>query len=172
MNMEVELISVGQIVNTQGHKGEVKVLPLSDYPERFKPNSEFLAEKDNVQTKLTVLEVRPHKKCLAIRFKEIPDMDTAENYKGTVLKVDKSQLPELPEGTYYVFDIIGLNVMTEEGVSLGKVKDVVQTGANDVYVVTGQGKDYLIPGLKNVVRSIDQERKLMVIRPLDGLLDI
>jgi len=172
MSDEVKLISVGEIVNTHGVRGDVRVYPLTDFPERFKKNGVFLLEKDNTTRHLTIDSAKPHKNLLLVKFKEIDDMDSAEGIKGGLLKVPREQLTELPPDTYYVFDIIGMEVVTEEGLKLGTVSDVVQTGSNDVYVVKGTEKEYLIPALKEVVKSIDKSGGQILIRPLDGLLDL
>ncbi|MHB9096157.1 MAG: ribosome maturation factor RimM [Eubacteriales bacterium] len=170
--MKANLISVGEIINTHGIKGELKVRPLTDFPERFETSSVLLMEKDGQTKQLTVERARPQKNMLIIKFKEIPDMDSAEELKGGMLKITRDQLPELPEDTYYIFEIIGLEVRTEDGRILGRVRDITQTGSNDVYIVAGQTKEYLIPGLKEVVKSLDKEKGVMVIKPLDGLLEI
>lgn len=172
MNTDNNFISVGEIVNTHGIKGEVKVISLSDYPERFKTGNQLIAEKNGRLSKLTIDQVRTQRNVLLIKFREIVDMDAALEMKGAVLKIDKEQLPQLPDGTYYIFDIIGLAVSTEDGQPLGTVKDVIQTGSNDVFVVTGEAKEYMIPGLKEIVKLIDREKGIMIIRPLDGLLDL
>jgi len=121
---------------------------------------------------LTIEKIRPQKNLLIIKFKEIPDMNSAEEIKGGVLKITRDELMELPKDTFYIFDIIGMKVETEEGQNLGTIKDIIKTGSNDVYVVAGETKQYLIPALKDIVRSIDKDQKVMVIKPLDGLLDI
>ncbi len=167
-----KLITVGEVLNTQGHKGEVKVRPLTDFPERFTPNAVLLLEKNGQYRPLTVEKARSHKNLLVIKFKEIPDMNSAEEIKGTLLKITRDQLAELPGDSYFIFEIIGMEVVTAEGQLLGRVKDVMQTGSNDVYIVTGQTKDYLIPALKKIITQIDKENQRMVIEPLEGLLDL
>lgn len=172
MSQEISLISIGEITTTQGHRGDVRVLPLTDFPERFRVNACLIMEKAGQTRTLTIERVRPHKNLLIIKFKEIPDMNSAGEIKGGVLKITRDELKDLPEDTFYVFDIIGMKVKTEEGVELGIIKDIIQTGSNDVYVVAGETKQYLIPALKEIVRQIDKSQKIMVIKPLDGLFDI
>lgn len=172
MSQENNLISVGEVTTTQGHRGEVRVLPLTDFPERFRANAGLLLEKAGQTRNLTIERVRSHKNMLIVKFKEIPDMNSAEELKGGVLKITRDELKVLPEDTYYIFEIIGMRVETDQGVTLGTICDVIQTGSNDVYVVTGETKQYLIPGLKEIVRHIDKSQKIMVIKPLDGLLDL
>jgi len=172
MKPKVNLISVGEIVNTHGIKGEVKVRILTDYPERFKKDGVFLLEKNSQISELTVENVKPLKNFLIIKFYEIDDIDHAETFKGELLKIPLNQLKELDKDTYYIFDIIGMEVFTEEGLLLGNVKNIFQTGSNDVYLVAGQSKEYLIPALKQVVKNIDKEAQKITIKPLDGLLDL
>lgn len=166
------LISVGEIINTQGHRGEVRVWPLTDFPERFKENTVLMCEKGGVITGLTIEKVRPQKNFFVIKFKEIADMNAAEDIVGSVIKINPDELTELPADTYYIFDIIGMNVVTDEGQELGAVRDVIQTGSNDVYIVKGTEKEYMIPALKEVVLNIDKDAKRIVIKPLNGLLDL
>lgn len=172
MSQEINMISIGEITTTQGHRGEVRVLPLTDFPERFRVNACLAMEKAGKTRNLTIETVRSQKNLLIIKFKEIPDMNSAEEIKGGVLKITSDQLKNLPDDTFYIFDIIGMTVETEEGEKLGIIKDIIQTGSNDVYVVAGETKEYLIPALKEIVRRIDKNEKLMVIKPLEGLLDI
>lgn len=172
MTPEDTLISVGEITNTHGVKGEVRVRILTDFPERFVKGSVFQSENDQGRQELTVEKVKPFKNVLLVKFRGIDDLNQAEALKGALLKVKKDQLKELGPDTYYVFDIIGMEVVTEEGQVLGQVRDVVQTGSNDVYVVTGESKEFLIPALKHVVKQVDKRNRRITIQPLEGLLDL
>lgn len=172
MKPEANLISVGEIINTHGIKGEVKVRILTDYPERFNKDGVFLMEKNGQTRELAVENVKSLKNFLIVKFHGIDDIDHAETFKGELLKIRQDQLKELDKDTYYIFDIIGMEVFTEEGLLLGNVKDIFQTGSNDVYLVAGQTKEYLIPALKEVVKNIDKEGRKITIKPLDGLLDL
>lgn len=172
MSQEDSLISIGEITTTQGHRGEVRVFPLTDFPERFRIGAGLNWEKAGETRKLTIERVRQQKNLFIIKFKEIPDMNAAEGLRGGLLKIAREELKDLPADTFYIFDLIGMNVETDKGESLGLIKDVIQTGSNDVYVVAGEAKQYLIPALKEIVRSIDKNQKRMVIKPLDGLLDL
>lgn len=167
-----ELISVGQIINTQGHRGEVRVWPLTDNPKRFQANDVFVAELNQKTFNLTVDSVRNQKNFLVIKFREIEDMNAAEKMKNALLKIPKDQLIDLPEDTFFIFEIIGMDVYTDEGFYLGKVKDVTQTGSNDLYTVKGESKEYLIPAVKNIVREISREEKKITITPVEGLLEL
>ncbi len=172
MTAKDDLITVGEIVNTQGNKGEVKVRPLTDFPERYRVNGDLVLDRNGLRRHLTVEKVREHKNFFIVKFREIPDMNSAEEIKGAMLKITRDQLAELPEDTYFIFEIVGMEVQTEDGRSLGRIKEVVQTGSNDVYVVGGKTKDYLIPAVKEIIKNVDKSKRLIVINPLEGLLEL
>lgn len=159
-------------MNTQGIKGEVRVLPLTDYPERFKELEQVNIHINNASTTYQIDYVRPHKKFMIIKFKQVADINEAEKLKGALIKITRDQLMPLAEGHYYIFQIIGLDVFDLEGTKLGKIKQVLQTGSNDVYVTKpAQGNDILIPALKSVVKEINIEANRMVVELPEGLLD-
>lgn len=168
-----ELLDVGRVVNTHGHRGEVKVIPLTDYPGRLKEIDNMFFGLGNKIRKLTVKSVKFHKNFAIMGFNEVEDMNAAESLKNGFLKITKDQLRELPEDNYYIFDILGLEVFTDTGEYLGEISDVLQTGANDVYEVKNHklGKTYLIPAIKQIVKSVDLKTKEMIIMPMEGLLD-
>jgi len=148
------------------------VLPLTDYPERFNELDEVNIHINGTSTIYQIDSVRPHKKFIVIKFKQVADINDAEKLKGALIKITRNQLMPLTEGHYYIFQIIGLDVFDPEGVKLGKIKQVLQTGANDVYVIKpADGKDILIPALKTVVKKIDIEANRMVVELPEGLLD-
>lgn len=168
--MNEQYITVGEIVNTQGIRGEVRVLPTTDYPERFHKTNTILMLLKNQRLKYTIEKAWPHKQFVIIKFAEIPDIDAAEKLKGGLLQVTRQELTALPKGSHYVFDIVGLKVY-EEGQPLGEVVQVLRTGANDVYVVKRpEGKDLLIPALKSVVKKIDLDQGVMDVLLPEGLL--
>lgn len=157
-------IAIGKIVGTYGHRGMMKVLPLTDFPDRFFEMDRVTLEQDGKQKEYTVAEVKRHKKHVLISLVEVSDMSGAEVLRGSLIKIGREELAPLPEGSYYIFDIIGLKVFTAEGGYIGVVEDVIQTGANDVYVVgTGDLAPVLVPALKDVVREVDIEGGRMVI---------
>jgi len=164
------LITIGKIVSTQGHRGEVRVLPYTDFPERFKTMKEILVTLDGQTRVMHPEKVWEHKSFIIIKFKEVPDMNQAELLRNALIQITPEDLAELPEQTYYIFQIIGLEVYTEEGRFLGKIKEVLATGCNDVYVVGREGqKDLLIPALKTVVKDINLDKKTMVVELMEGL---
>lgn len=167
-----EYISIGKVVNTQGHRGAVRVLPLTDFPERFETMSVVQVYHLGRRRAFHIEETGRHKKFIIIKFKEVADMNAARELKGALLQVTRDELVPLPEDTYYIFDIIGLNVFTVEGRPLGRVRDVLSTGANDVYIVEKEdNKPLLVPALKQVVREIDLAGGRMVVDLPPGLMD-
>lgn len=169
--MAEEYIRIGKILNTQGHRGAVRVLPLTDYPERFTKMRRVLISIKGSRREYSIEEAYPHKKFFIVKFKEVADMNAAEELKGGLLEVARDQLVPLPEDSFYIFDIVGLGVYDPGGQRLGEITEVIQTGANDVYVVETGGRPLLIPALKQVVREIDLTGGRMVVELPEGLVD-
>lgn len=168
-----KLITIGQIVATHGYKGEVKVQPLTDFPKRFELlKSVFCQVKDDLFC-FTIESVRYHKNFVLLKFVEIDDMNKAESLKNGLLRIKQEELMPLPEGHYYIFQIIGLEVYTVEGEYLGTVSDVQKTGGNDVYYVRHPktGKEVLIPAVKEFIVDINLEEQKILVKTLPGLLD-
>ncbi|MCL6559639.1 MAG: ribosome maturation factor RimM [Firmicutes bacterium] len=168
--MNENLITIGKIVNTQGHRGAVRVLPLTDFPERFAAMDRIRVTLKDGKKEFRIEPAQPYKKFIIMKFKEIPDMNAAETLKGGILQVPREELVALPEGNYYIFDIVGLTVYDSLGGRLGEVTDVLQTGSNDVYVVETGGKPLLVPALKQVVKEIDPAGRRMVVDLPEGLV--
>ena len=161
----MELIEIGQIVNTHGIRGEVKLNPWTDDIGDLLELEVFYLRQGEA---LHVQQSRIHKNCVIIRFEEVADRNAAERMKGTVLFTEKT---ELPEGRYYIADLLGLDVY-EEDKRLGVVRDIFATGANDVYdIKTAEGKSILIPAISGVILSIDTENKRIDVKLPAGLLD-
>lgn len=161
-------IVIGKIVAPFGVRGEVKVLALTDFPERFDAGAKMRAKPAKGETRtLTVSTSRPHKDGLVIKYIDVDSADSAEELRSAELVISESELGQLPDSSFYVFDLLGLKVTTEDGCDQGEVVEVLQGGANDVYV-TSTG--LCIPALKNVVSRVDLERGVMVIRAVPGLL--
>ncbi|PKM82626.1 MAG: 16S rRNA processing protein RimM [Firmicutes bacterium HGW-Firmicutes-14] len=167
-----DMIAVGRVINTQGHRGEVRVWPLTDFPERFSQGKTVILQKEGTARRLTVEKMRSQKNFLVIKFVEIPDMNAAEDIKEGYLMIGRDELTKLPEDTFYIFEILDMQVVLADGTVLGKVKDVVQAGGNDIYVVAGRIKDYQIPAVKEIVKLIDRENRRIIINPPEGLLDL
>lgn len=168
---EAGYFTIGKILKTQGHRGAVRVLPLTDYPERFKNMDLVKISVRGSRREYKIEEAYPHKKFIIVKFKEIADMNAAEELVGGHLEVTRDELTPLPDDSFYIFDLIGINVFDATGTPLGKLTDVIQTGANDVYVVETGGKPILVPALKQVVREIDVPGRRMVVELPEGLVD-
>ena len=169
--MKQEYFEIGQIVNTFGIKGFVKVMPFTDDITRFEQLEHVLVVKGGRKTEMTIEEVKYHKNMVLLKFKGIEDMNQAENIKGLYLQIHRKDAIPLPEDTYFIADLIGLEVYTEEGKLLGKVDDIYSTKANDVYVVKDElGKQILLPGIGEVIKDIDLEKEMITVHLLEGLV--
>jgi 16S rRNA processing protein RimM len=156
------LITIGKIVAPHGVRGDVRVIPLTDFPQRFNGLKKVLLEDGKA---LTVEESRPNKQQFLLKFRGYDDRDKVEPLRGKLLKVTREELTELPEGHYYTFDIIGLDVFDESGVFIGVVKDILATGANDVYIAEKENaQPILIPAIKDVVKAIDLAGKRIIVK--------
>lgn len=139
-----EYFEVGQIVNTFGIKGQLKVKPFTDNINRFEELKTVYICKKNEMKKVEIEDVKYNKQCVLLKIKGIEDLTEAEKYKGLFLKIDRKDAKKLPKDTYFIADILGLEVYTEEGELLGKVDDIFPTGANDVYVVKDEMRKTII----------------------------
>ncbi len=164
-----EYIKVGKIVNTHGVKGCLKCIPLTDDMERFDELEYVYTEKDNKKRKINNAWYR--KGLVYLELEDINDMDAAESLRNTFISIYDDQLRELPEGSYYLFDLEGMEVYSDLGEYIGKISEVYQTGANDVYEVVDKKKSYLIPAVKEVVKEVSVNEKKMVIHVIEGLLE-
>ena len=155
-------ITIGKILSPQGVRGEVRIQPLTDFPERFKKLKIALLDDG---TSLPVESVRYHQEVILLKFRGLDDRNAVESLKHKLIKVEREDLIPLPEGHYHIFDIIGLSVYNESEEYLGKISDVLQTGSNDVYIVEQNNKSpLLIPGLKTVVLQIDIANGKMIVK--------
>jgi len=168
----MNLIEVGKIINTHGLRGEVKVMPWTDTPDVFEDLERVFIKNRQGEKELTIRNIKYQKNNLIIKFAELERIEEAELLKNSILLADREDLGELPEGVYYITDLIGLCVVNEEENKIGTLSDVLQTGANDVYVVKREGaKDLLIPVIDGVVLSVDLEEKKVTVRLMEGLDD-
>ncbi len=134
--MSEKLVTVGRIVNSHGIRGELKVVPETDFPERFdKGNALIIVDSQNKQTPVTVQTSRLHKNMFILQFDQFSNINDVEKFKGSLLKIEAKEQQPLEEGEYYYHEIIGCKVITEEGQELGLVSEVLTPGANDVWVV-------------------------------------
>ena len=155
-------IAIGKAVAPHGVRGDVRVIPLTDFPDRFRAMKNVQLEDGRI---LDIEGVKYHNQYIHLKFRGIDDRDAAQTLKGKLLMVDRADLVKLPAGQYYIFDIIGLSVFDEAGANLGTVTDVLATGANDVYITEREGqKPLLIPAIKDVVKEIDIPGGKMTVR--------
>lgn len=163
-------LEIGQIVNTFGIKGEVKVVPFTDDINRF-DDLEKVYVKTRKDSKLYKVEnVRYHKNMVLLKFKGINNLEDAETLKNTFLEVDREDAIPLEEGTYFIVDLIGLDVYTDDGKLLGKVDDIYNTGANDIYVIKDElGKQILLPGIEEVIKEVKLEDRI-IVHLISGLI--
>lgn len=166
-----EFLEIGQIVNTFGIKGMVKVKPFTDDIRRFDDLEKVYVETNKSKKQYELEEVKYHKDMVLIKFKGINSIEAAENLRNSYLKVNRKDEPELEEGTYYIVDLIGLDVYSDEGKLLGKVDDVFNNGSCDIYAVKDElGKQLLLPAISDVIKEINLEQKKIVAHILKGLI--
>ncbi len=165
------LLEIGQIVNSYGIKGFLKVVPFTDDVHRYDDLKTIYIEKNKKITQMEIEEVKYHKNLVLIKLKGIDDINDTLEYKNCYIKIDRKDAVKLPDDTYFIVDLIGLEVVTEEGLLLGTLIDVFPTGSNDVYVVKDElGKQTLLPAIGEVIKDVDIENKKMIVHLLEGLI--
>lgn len=165
--------NVGKIVNTQGIKGEIRVISSTDFPEeRFaKGNFLYIEVAPNDLIEVKVSSHRIHKNFHLLSFVGLDNINDVEKYKGKLLKISDDQLTDLDEGEFYYHEIIDCEVFTEDGEKIGIIKEILSPGANDVWVVKRPGeKDLLLPYIEEVVKEVDIENKKVIVHLMEGLL--
>jgi len=169
--MMVDFLKVGKIVNTHALKGEVRVVSHSDFKdERFAKGAQLFIAFNGEHVEVEIENHRMNKNLDLLKFKGIDSINDVEKYKGCELLVDGSELGELDENEFYYHEIIGCTVSTVEDEVLGMIADVIQTGANDVWIVKQQGvKDLLIPYIDDVVKEVDIQAKTVKVELLEGM---
>lgn len=160
-------IVTGRIVGPFGIRGEVKVIPTTDFPDRFEVGTEVTLSLEGGHKTFRIQRSRFHRSGFLLKLEGIDTRDAAEQLRGVDIVIDESELRDLGPDRYYIFEIVGLRVVTEDGREQGIITEVLQGGANDVYV-TSTG--LCIPALKTVVVRVDLEHQLMTIRPMPGML--
>lgn len=167
-----EYFEVGQIVNTFGIKGFVKVKPFTDENSRFEElKTVYIVQKDKMQ-EIEIEEVGYQKELVLLKLKGIDNLTEAEKYKGLYLKIARKDAKKLPKDTYFIADLLGLEVYTDEGELLGNLEDIFNSGASDIYVVKNQitGKQILLPSIKEVLKDIDLENEKITVHLIKGLI--
>lgn len=166
------LLQVGAITSTHGIRGEVKVFPTTDDVNRFKKLKEVVLDTGKEQITLQIQGVKFFKQFVILKFKGIDNINDIEKYKGKSLFVTRENAVKLEKDEYFIADILGSTVEDEDGNILGTLKDVIVTGANDVYVVENEeGKELLFPAIKECVLNVDLEQSKITVHIMPGLLD-
>ena len=169
------MFEIGIITKPQGIRGEVRVLPTTDDPSRFEllVNDEITLRLKNKEQAYKLLQARLHKNIVIIKLEGINDRNAAETLINNIITIPDDKALPLDEGEYFIRDLIGLSVETETGEHLGKIGKVLQTNANDVYVIDAtEGDSFMIPATKNVVLSVCMTDKKMTIRLMEGLREL
>lgn len=166
-----EFLEIGQIVNTFGIKGFVKVNPFTDDINRFDNLKKVYIKNKSQKYELEIEEVKYHKNMVLIKFKGIDKVEDAESLRNSYILVNRKDEKDLDEGTYYIVDLLGLDVYTDEDELLGKLEDIYNTGSNDIYVVKNElGKQILLPAIKDVIKEINIENRKIIVHIINGLL--
>ena len=166
-----DLLQVGVITSTHGVRGEVKVFPTTDDPRRFKGLKKVTLDTGKERKELHIQGVKFFKQFVILKFEGIDNINDVEKYKRCPLLVTREDAVPLEEDEYFIADMIGMEVATEDGESFGTLKDVIGTGANDVYVVESlRYGDVLIPAIKECILSVDIEEKKMKVHLMEGLI--
>ena len=166
-----ELLQVGVITSTHGVRGEVKVFPTTDDAARFKQLKHVLLDTGREMKPLEIQGVKFFKQFVILKFKGIDNINDIERYKRCSLLVERKDAVELKEDEYFIADMIGIQVETEDGEVFGTLKDVMETGANDVYVIdTEEHGEVLVPAIKECILDVDVENRKMTIHLMDGLI--
>ena len=168
-----QYLRVGVITAPHGLHGEVRVYPTTDDPARFKKLKKAWIDLGRERIPVTVTQAKFSKNMVILRFQESDSIEKSEAFRGRDLLVTRDQAVELSEDEYFIADLIGLRVVTDEGTCFGTVRDVMQTGASDVLVLSGADeKEYLFPFIRDCVRSVSLPEKTVTVHILDGLLDL
>ena len=169
MSERPRYLAVGRITRAHGIRGEVAVLPLTQVGSRFERGSRLLADESD-ERPMVVSSCRPHRDRMLVFFEGVADRDAAEALQGTYLFVPASDAPPLPEGEFWPHELIGCEVVTDGGLTLGRLQEVIRTRANDVWTVRGDdGGEVLVPALRTVVEDVDLVARRIVVREVPGL---
>lgn len=167
-----DLLRIGVVTTTHGLRGEVKVFPTTDDARRFDKCDEVILEGRNEQLVLHVERVKYFKNIVIVKFKEFHDISEVERFRKYDIMVTREHAVPLEEGEYFICDIIGAQVVEEDGTSIGTVKDVLETGANNVFVIqTDDGKEVLFPSIPECIKRVDVEKKEVVAFIMPGLME-
>ncbi len=167
---ELRYLAVGRIVRAHGLRGEVSVTLLTDFPERFETTKWVYLGNEFEATPYRLEKYRWHKDNVLLTLAGVADRNAAEQLKGQFVQVPLEEAVPLPDGLYYFYQLIGLRVESTEGEFLGAITDVLETGANNVYVVQQENREILLPAIPDVVKKIDITQGIMVVQLIEGLI--
>jgi len=166
------LVTIGKAIKTFGVKGEMKIEPLTDFPERFRDLQRiYLVSPAGKEIVCEVRSVRNAGGAIYLLFAGYDTPEKARVLNGWLLKIPEAETVPLPDGSYYWFELMGMEVVSESGEKLGAIVDIFQTGSNDVYVLKKGRKEIYVPATKEVIRQVDKKARRMTIRVLEGLLE-
>jgi len=164
----LEFITIGQVVAPWGIKGKLKVAVITDFPQRFVPHSQIYVNRQP----MTIVSTEWHKGRAIIKLDTIDSIEQAEKLRGQAVEIPRSQVQPLPEGQYYHFQLIGLEVWTSQGELLGNITQILTAESNDNYVVSGAKGEILIPAIEDVVKCVDLDNGRITIEAINGLLNL
>ncbi len=167
-----QLITIGKITKNQGNKGEVKVSILTDFPERFYDLDKIIVENNNQQQEFNIENIRYHKQALILKLKGINDIQQALSLKNKYIKIKEKDLIPLKKDEYYIYQLLGCEIITLDNKKIGHLKEVETNKGTDIFLVEGHNKDYMIPASKNIVKEINLQENRIIIDPISGLLDL
>lgn len=167
-----DLLQVGVITSPHGVRGEVKVFPTTDDPARFKKLKQVILDDGKNQREMEIMSVKFFKNLVILKFKGLEDRNEVERLRQAKLMVTREHAVKLKKDEYFIADLMDMAVVTDEGEALGHISDVLQTGANDVYVISREGTpDFLVPAIRDCIKQVDTEQGLMTVHLLPGLRD-
>ncbi|MTI69977.1 MAG: 16S rRNA processing protein RimM [Firmicutes bacterium] len=166
----VEKIKIGKIINTHGIKGEIKVLPLTDDLDRFNELENFYIQGEKEKFKTEKVRYN-NKNNVLIKINGYDNINEVLKYKGKYILVDRKDVVDLPENSFFLFEIKGLKVYDTDNKKIGVIKDILTSSANDVYIIKDNEKEYLIPALKHIIKEVNINEGKMIIDPLEGMIE-
>jgi len=165
---KLQFITIGKILSPWSTEGKLKVEVLTDFPRRFAPSSRVYVKRQPV----TIDGLEWKKDKAIIKLDIVNNVKEADKLRGQLIEIRQRQLQVLPEGHYYHFQLIGMRVITTQGELIGTITDILSASNNDTYIVNGKKGEILIPAAEDIIKSIDIEKKCLVIEPIKGLLDL
>jgi 16S rRNA processing protein RimM len=167
---ELRYLAIGKVVRAHGLRGEVSAAVLTEFPERFETTEWVYLGNEFEATPYRLEGYRWHKQNVLLTLAGVNDRTQAEALQGQFVQVPIDEAIPLPEGSHYLYEVLGLEVKTTEGEFLGVITHIMETGANDVYVVENEGQELLLPAIPDVIKDIDVAQGYMVVQLIDGLI--